>query len=146
MRPAVFSAYSSSSPTSAPAGRLWNQFENRGRQLLGQVVNDGRRVVRRQLLQQLDDLVGGAIGEQCGARFRTELAQRLHREPAVPLDEEGERRVTILLGELGKELREVGRMLLLEKVDEIRRRPHAHEALYGVEHDVELALRHEQST
>ena len=43
---------------------------------------------------------------------------------------------------LGEELREVGGMLLLEQVDEVRRRPHAQEALDGVEHDVELALGH----
>ena len=33
-------------------------------------------------------------------------------------------------------------MLLLEEVDQVRRRPHALEALDRVEHDVELALSH----
>jgi hypothetical protein len=33
-------------------------------------------------------------------------------------------------------------MLFLQQVDEIGRRPHAHEALHGVEHDIELALGH----
>ena len=91
---------------------------------------------------ELDDLFGGAVGEQRGARFGTELAQRLHRQPAVALDEQRERGLPILLGELGEELREVGRVLLLEQVDQVRRRPHAHEALHGVEHDIELALGH----
>src|SRR6476659_5570291 len=33
-------------------------------------------------------------------------------------------------------------MLLLEQVDQVRRSPHADEALHGVEHDIELALGH----
>src|SRR3954452_4636934 len=33
-------------------------------------------------------------------------------------------------------------MLLLEQVHEVRRRPHADQALHGVEHDIELALGH----
>src|SRR4051812_23970666 len=33
-------------------------------------------------------------------------------------------------------------MLLLQQVDQICRRPHAHEPLHGVEHDIELALGH----
>ena len=74
--------------------------------------------------------------------FGPELAQRLHREPAVALDQQRERGLPVLVGELGEELREIGRMLLLEQIDEVRRRPHAQEALDGVEHDVELALRH----
>ncbi len=99
-------------------------------------------VVRGQFLGELDDLLGGAAGEQLRAGFGPELAQRLHRQPAVAFDEQGERRAAILVGKLGEELRQIGRVLLLEQVDEVRRRPHALEALDGVEHDVELALGH----
>src|SRR3712207_7679252 len=37
---------------------------------------------------------------------------------------------------------EVGRVLFLEQIDEIRRRAYAEETLDGVEHDIDLALRH----
>ena len=84
-------------------------------------------------------------GEERGARFGPELAQRLHREPAVALDQQRERRLPILVGELGEHLREVRRMLLLQQIDEVRRRAYAQEAFDGVEHDIELALRHGHS-
>ena len=125
------------------AGRLLlHQLQHRGRELFRQVVDDRRHVVGRQLLRELDDLLGGAAGEQRRARLRPELAQGLHRQPAVAFDEQGERRAAILVGQLGEELRQVGGVLLLEQIDEVRRRPHALEALDGVEHDVELALGH----
>ena len=69
----------------------------------------------------------------------------LHRQAAVALDEQRERGVAVLVGKLGEELREIGGMLLLQQVDEIRGRPHALEALHRVEHDIELALGHWQS-
>ena len=59
----------------AAGGPLLHQLEDRGRQLLGQVVDDRGGVVGRQVLDQLDDLVGGPIGEQAGARLGSELAQ-----------------------------------------------------------------------
>ena len=94
---------------------------------------------------ELDDLFGGAVGEELGARLGTELAQAFHREPAVALGEQGERGLPVLVGELGEQLREVGRVLLLEQVHQVGGRPHALEALHRVEHDIELALGHEQS-
>ena len=84
-------------------------------------------------------------GEERSADFRPEFAQRLHRDAAVALEEEREHRQAVFLGQLGEELREVGRVLLLEEIDEVGRGPHAQEALDRVEHDVELALGHSNS-
>ena len=64
------------------------------------------------------------------------------RQPAVALDQERERGLPVLVAELGEDLREIGRMLLLEQIDEVRRRAYAEEAFDGVQHDIELALRH----
>jgi hypothetical protein len=50
--------------------------------------------------------------------------------------------VAILLAQVGEDLREVGGMLLVEEIDEIRRRADAHQALHRIEDDVNLALRH----
>ena len=80
-----------------------------------------------------------------GAGLGTELAERLHREAAVALGEQREGGVAVLVGELRKQLREVGRVLLLKQVDQVGGRPHALEALHRVEHDIELALGHGQS-
>ena len=71
-----------------------------------------------------------------------ELAQRFHREPAVALGQQRERRSPVLVAQLGEHLGEVGRMLLLEQIDEVRRRAYPKEAFDGVQHDIELALRH----
>ena len=122
-----------------------DQLEDGGRQRFGQVVDDRRGVVRRQVVQQAGDLFGRPIGEERRAPFGPELAERLHRELAVALDEERERGVAILLAELGEDLREVGGMLLVQQVDEIRRRADANQALDRIEDDVNLALRHERS-
>ena len=63
-------------------------------------------------------------------------------QPAVAFNQEREHGLPILVAELGEDLREVGRMLLLEQIDEVRRRAYAKEAFDGVQHDIELALRH----
>ena len=129
-------------PTS---GTLLHLLEHGAGELLGQIVDECRGVVRGEILDELDDLVSRAIGQQAGARFGTELARAFHRESAVALDEQRERRLAILVAELGEELREVGGMLLLQQVDQVGGRPHALEALHRIEHDIELALGHWQS-
>ena len=91
MRPAVFSGYSSSSPTSAPAGFFCISSRTCGGELLGQVIDDGRRIVGRQLLRQLDDLLGRSPGEQRGGSLRPQLAEGFHRQAAVALDQERKR-------------------------------------------------------
>ena len=51
--------------------------------------------------------------------------------------------MAILLAELGEDLREVGGVLLVQEIDEVRRRANAEQALDGIEDDVNLALRHD---
>jgi hypothetical protein len=53
--------------------------------------------------------------------------------------------LAVFFGQLGKQLREVSRVLLLEQVDQIGGGPHPLEAFHRVENDIELALGHEQS-
>jgi hypothetical protein len=65
---------------------------------------------------------GRPIGEERRAPFGPELAERFHRELAVRSTEEREGRVAIFLAELGEDLREVGGMLLVQEIDEVRRR------------------------
>jgi hypothetical protein len=55
-----------------------------------------------------------------------------------------ERRMAIFFRQLREQLREVGRVLLLQQVHQVGGRPHAHEALHGVEHDIKLALGHKE--
>ena len=126
----------------AAGGALLHQLEHRRRHVLRKVVDDRGGVVRRQLLEQLADLFGRPSGEQRRTAFGSELAERFHGQPAVAFDQERERGLPILVAELGEDLREVGRMLLLEQIDEVRRRAYAKEAFDGVQHDIELALRH----
>ena len=73
--------------------------------------------------------------------FGPELAERLHREPAVALDEQGERRLAVLVGQLAEDLREVGGVLLLEQVEQVRRRTDAQQALDRVEDEIDSSLR-----
>ena len=141
MRPAVCSSYSSRSPTSSP-GPFPDQLEHGGRDGLGQVVDDRRRIVGRQIVQEPRDVLGRSIGQQRRAPLRAQLAQRFHRELAVAIDQEGEGGVPVLFAEIAEDLREIGGVLLVEQVDEIRRRAEANQALHRIEDDVNLALRH----
>ena len=124
----------------AAAGFRPDQLEHRARQLFGQVIDQGRRVVGRNLLEQARDLLGRSQREQFGAFLRTDLAQRLHRELAVLLDEDVERGVPFAVRQLGENLREVGGMLLLKKVQQVRRRPHAQQTTNGFEDEIDSAL------
>ena len=118
-----------------------HQLEDGRRQLFWQVVDQGRRVVRRQLLDQLGDLFGGSAGEQLRARLRAELAEGLHRQPAVALDQHGERRDAIAIGQLAENLREVCGVLFLEKIRQVGRGAHSEEALHRVKDEIDLPLR-----
>ena len=62
------------------------------------------------------------------------------------LEKERHGRGAILVTQLGKDLREIGRMLLLQQIDEIGRRADAKQALHGIEDDVNPALSHENRT
>ena len=97
MRPAVCSSYSSRFSTT-PDSFGPHQVEHRRRQLLRQVVDQGRRVVGGNLLRELGDLFGRARGQQRGAGLGTELGDRLHGEAAVALGQQAERRFAVLVG------------------------------------------------
>ena len=94
-----------------------HQVQNRGLQLFRQEIDNGRRIIRWNQLDELGDLFRRTPGKQHGARFGTQLAERFHGEPAVALDEHGKRRDATAVRELTENLREVGGMLLLEKVE-----------------------------
>ena len=96
-------------------------------------------------MEQAGDLFSGAIGEERRAPLGPELAEGLHRKLAVALEEQRERGDAVLLAELGEDLREIGGVLLVEQVDEVRGCAKADEPLDGIENDVNLALRHERS-
>ena len=91
---------------------------------------------------QLDDFFGRPSGEEGGRSLGTHLAERFHRQAAVALDEQGKRRLPVFVRQIGKDLGEIGRVLLVQQVDEVRRRAYAEQAFHGVQYDVELALRH----
>ena len=84
--------------------------------------------------------------EERGAGLGPQFAEPFHGQTGIALRQQGEGGLAVLIGKLRKELREVGRVLLLEQVHQVRRRAHALQALHGIEHDIELALRHRVST
>ena len=128
MRPAVCSGYSSRFSTSPDSFRPINS-STAVDSSSGQVVDQGCSVVGRQLLNEFGDLVRRTPREQTGAGFGAELAEGLHREPAVALDEHREGRQAIALEQLAENLREVRGMLLLEEIRQVRRRADPEEAL-----------------
>ena len=102
------------------AGRaVLHQLQNGGRQLLREVVDQGSRVVGRNLLRELGDLFGGTSGEQRGTVLRTQFRHRLHGQTTVPIGQHRECGFTFLVLQLAKDLREVGRMLFLKEIQEI---------------------------
>ena len=134
-----------------------HQVENGGRELLRQVVDQGSRIVGGDFLGELGDLLGGPGGKQRGARlraelrdqhgsgFRTQLAQRLHGEPVVALNEHGKRRYAIAVRELTKNLREVGGMLLLEEIQQVGDGTNAEQPLDRVEDEIDSTLRRHEN-
>ena len=139
MRPAVCSGYSSRFST-LRGFLAAHQVEDRRRQVLRQVVDDGRGVVGRQLLDEARDLLGGPIGEQRGAGLRADLAERLHGELAVSLEEQRERGMALALLERAEDLREVGRVLFLQQIQQVRGGPDTQQPLDRVEDDVQFSL------
>jgi hypothetical protein len=70
-----------------------------------------------------------------------ELAQRLHGEPAVAFEENGKGGDAVAIGKLAKDLREIGWMLLLKDIAEIRGCAYAQEALDRVQDEIDSPLR-----
>src|SRR5436190_1434031 len=95
------------------------------RALIGSGVMMRCRVVWGHFLNELGNFFGRAAREQRGGRFVAELAQGLHRQPAVPLDEHGKSRNAVAIGKLAEDLCEIGWMLFLKDIAEIRRGAYA---------------------
>ena len=93
--------------------------EDLGRHIVREPVDQRRRIVGRQLQEQLRQLVGRPLRQERVADLGVELAQRLHRETAVLRNEGVERGEPPGVREPAQDLGEVGRMLLLEEVDEV---------------------------
>ena len=86
-------------------------------------------IVRFDVLRQTGNLLGGPSRQERGAAFGTELGERLHGETAIALEQQRERRFAFLVGELSKNLGEVGGMLLLQQVDQVGGRTNAQQSL-----------------
>ena len=86
-----------------------HQVEDRGRQVFRQVVDQGGGIVGRNLLSELGDFLRRPGGEQRGAGLGTELRHGLHRQTAVAIGQQAERRLAIALLQLAENLREIGR-------------------------------------
>ena len=145
MRPAVCSGYSSSSPTSPPAGRFCDQLEDGGRQLLRQVVDDRRRVVRRQLLQRARRSLR-RTGRRAARRRPRDRARTAPPSPAGCCARPGARtrRGRSLSGSSEKTCARSAGCCFWSRLTRFAVAPNAQQALDGVEDDVQLALRHEQ--
>ena len=68
-------------------------------------------------------------GQQRGAGLGAELGDGLHRQAAVALGEQRERGLAILVVQLAEDLGEVGRMLLLQQVQQVGGRTNAQQSL-----------------
>ncbi len=106
-----------------------HQVEHGGRQVFRQVIDQRRGVVGLDLLRQARDLFGRTGGEKRCAGFSADLRQRLHRQAAVALDEQRERRFAVLVGQFGEHLCEIGRVLLLQQIDQVGRGANAQQSL-----------------
>ena len=136
--------YSSSFSTSRilPA----HQIKYRGRQFFGQVVDQRRRIVRWQFLDELGDVFGRAPSEELCTRLGGELAEGFHREAAVSFDQNGKRGEAIALLEFTKYLGQVGGMLLLEEIREIGRGAYPKEAFDRILNEIDSLRRHRTLT
>ncbi len=76
-----------------------------------------------------------------GAGFGAQLAERLHGQPAVALDQYGKRRDPIAVGQLTEYLRKIRRVLFLEEIRQVCRGADPQKALDGIEDEIDLALR-----
>ena len=118
-----------------------HQVEDGRRQLFRQVVDQRGGVVGRNLLRELGDLFGRPGGQQRRAGLGTELGDRLHRQAAVALGEQAERGLAVLVGKLAEDLGEIGGMLLLQQVQQVGGRTNAQQSLDRVEDEIDSALR-----
>ena len=77
---------------------------------------------------------------RCAAASGPSSLTAFHRQARIALDEHVERSLAIALDEVREDLGEIGRVLLLEQVHQVRGGPHAEQPLHRIEDDVEFAL------
>ena len=118
-----------------------HQLQDLGRQLLRQVIDQRRRVIRWNFLQQLGNFFSGSPGQQLGALFGAHFADGFHGQPAAALHEERKHGLALGVEERAEHLREVRGMLLLKQVQQVGGGADAEKPLDGVEYDVNSALR-----
>jgi hypothetical protein len=118
-----------------------HQLEDGRGELFGQVVDEGCRVVGRQLLDELGYLFGRSARQQLRAGLRTELAERFHGEPAVAFDEHREGGQAVAFGQFAENLCKIRRMLLLQEIRQVGRGADPEQALYRIENEIDLPLR-----
>jgi hypothetical protein len=116
-----------------------HELEHFVRELVRQIVNQRGGIVRGDFLKELGDLLGGSAREQQGARLRAHLTDRLHAEPWVPFDEDAEDRLPFVVEERPEDLREIGRVLLLQQIQKVGGRTDAQQSLDRVENEVNSA-------
>ena len=92
-------------------------------------------------MEQLGDVFGRAAGEQLRAGLRAHLADALHRQLGLALDQQREHGQRSVSSSVAEDLGEVGRMLLLEQIQQVRGRADAQQALDRVEDDITAARR-----
>ena len=122
---------------------LAHEVEDARGQLLGQPVDERRRVVRLQLRKEARQLLGRAVAEQPRPDLAVELDDRLHRKAAVVLDQGGEGGPALQGRQLAEDLGQVRRMLLPQDVQQVGGRADALQPLDGIQYDVDsAAVRH----
>ena len=123
-----------------------HQLEHRRRQLLWQVVHQGRRVVGGDLLNQLGDLFGRPVGQQLRGHLGPELGRRLHRQLGAAFDDDRKGGLAVALLQLAVHGGQIGRVLFLEQIEEVGGRTNAQQSSDRVEHDVDSSVRRHQGT
>ena len=119
-----------------------HEVEDAARQLLGQRLDNRRGVVGLEFLNVASDVLGRAPLEQVRAHLGPELAQGLHGMPWAAVQQDVEGRLAVALGQVAEDAREIGRMLLLQQVQQVRARPDADQPLHRGQDDVDFALCH----
>jgi hypothetical protein len=94
------------------------------------VIDQNGRVIRGDLLDESGNLFCRPQRQQLGAALRAQFAEGLDGELRIALDQDVERCVALALREFGEDLRQVRGVLLLQQIQQIRRRAHAQQALH----------------
>jgi len=118
-----------------------HQVEHGRGQFLRQVIDQCGSIVGRNFLCEPRNLFGGTGRQQRRAGFRAQLGDGLHGQPAVALGQQAERRIALLVLQFAEHLREVGGMLFLQEIQQVRGRANAQQPPHRVENDVDSSLR-----